>query len=339
MANRLSWWRRAFASAAVAAAAAVASGCGVQSPLDPHSEPARKIETLWWWMLAAAALVFLGALFLLVLAWRRRDTEGLPVLGTSERASTGLVVAFGIVIPLIALSALFAVANLSVARDTDAPERGSTKLTIEVTGHQWFWEVRYPGTAAVTANEIHIPARTRVNVVVRSADVVHSFWAPELNRKVDALPGHPNRMLLYADGPGRYRGQCAELCGVDHARMGLAVYADPPAEFRRWLDRQARPAAAPGTSAERVGQRVFLDSQCAGCHTIRGTEARGDIGPDLTHLQTRDTLGALTLPNTRAKLSAWVRDPQRFKPGNRMPVLDLSAEQHRAVVDYLESLR
>src|SRR5919109_3112616 len=194
MATRLSSWRRALASASAVAAALAASGCGVQSPLDPHSEPARRIETLWWWMLAAAAVVFIGALCLLVLAWRRRDTEGLPLLGTSERASTSLVVAFGIVIPLIALSVLFAVANLSVARDTDAPERGSTKLTIEVTGHQWFWEVRYPGTAAVTANEIHIPARTRVNVVVRSADVVHSLWAPELNRKVDALPGHRNRM-------------------------------------------------------------------------------------------------------------------------------------------------
>jgi cytochrome c oxidase subunit II len=234
---------------------------------------------------------------------------------------------------------LFVLANLSLARDTDAPERGTTKLTVEVTGHQWFWEVRYAGTDAVTANEIHIPARTRVNVVVRSADVIHSFWAPELNRKVDAVPGHPNRMLLYADEPGRYRGDCAELCGVDHSHMGLAVYVDPPSDFRRWLERQARPATAPSTSAERTGERVFLDSQCAGCHTIRGTGARGDIGPDLTHVQTRDTLAALTLPNTRAKLSAWVRDPQRFKPGNRMPVLNLSETEHRAVVDYLESLR
>ena len=339
MASRLSSWRRAVASASVVVAASVASGCGVQSPLDPHSEPARRIETLWWWMLAAATIVFLGALFLLLLAWRRRAIEGLPLLGTSERASTGLVVVFGIVIPLIALSVLFAVANLSVARDTDAPERGSTKLTIEVTGHQWFWEVRYPGTAAVTANEIHIPARTRVNVVVRSADVVHSFWAPQLNRKVDAVPGHPNRMLLYADSPGRYRGDCAELCGVDHAHMGLAVYADSPSEFRRWLDGQARPAASPGTPEARDGERVFRDSQCAGCHTIRGTAARGGIGPDLTHLRTRNTLAALTLPNTRSKLSAWVRDPQRFKPGNRMPVLDLTATEHRAVIDYLESLR
>jgi cytochrome c oxidase subunit II len=339
MAGRLRSWRRSWAVASLAAGATLLSGCGVQSPLDPQSEPARKIETLWWWMLAAAAVVFLGALFLLALAWWRRDTEGLPLLGKNERASTGLVIAFGIVIPLVTLCVLFAVANLSVARDTDAPEPGTTKLTIEVTGHQWFWEVRYPGTDAVTANEIHIPARTRVNVVVRSDDVVHSFWAPQLNRKVDAVPGRSNRLLLYADEPGRYRGDCAELCGAQHSRMGLAVYADPADRFRRWLADQARPVGGPAGAAQRAGQQVFLDSQCADCHTIRGTPARGDIGPDLTHLQSRQTIAALTLPNTRTNVSSWVRDPQAFKPGNRMPVLGLSASEHRALIDYLESLR
>ena len=337
MAGRL---RAARAASAFAWLGAILlSGCGAQSPLDPHSHPAREIDTLWWWMLGAAGIVFLGAVGLLALAWWRRDAPGLPLLGENERASTGLVVTFGIAVPLVALSVLFVVANLSVASDTDAPEPGSTRLTIEVTGHQWFWEVRYPGTAAVTANEIHIPARTRVKVVVRAADVIHSFWVPQLNRKVDALPGHPNRMLLYADRPGRYRGDCAELCGAQHSRMGLAVYADPPDRFRRWLAQQARPAAEPAGVAERAGQQVFLESQCAGCHTIRGTGARGEIGPDLTHLQSRDTIAALTLPNTRAKLSSWVRNPQAFKPGNRMPVLDLSGRDHRALIDYLESLR
>jgi cytochrome c oxidase subunit 2 len=290
-------------------------------------------------MLGAAAIVFLGAVALLALAWWRRGTEGLPLLGRNERASTALVVLFGIAIPLVSLSVLFAVSNLSVAGGTDAPERGSTELTVEVTGHQWFWEVRYPGTRAVTANEIHIPARTRVTVVVRTADVIHSFWAPQLNRKVDAVPGRANRLLLYADEPGRYRGDCAELCGAQHSRMGLAVYADSPAEFRRWLDRQASPAREPASSGERAGQRVFLDSQCADCHTIRGTPARGRIGPDLTHLQARETIAALTLPNTRRELSRWVRDPQAVKPANRMPALDLAPSEHEAVIDYLESLR
>lgn len=323
----------------LALGAVLLPGCGAQSPLDPHGPPARDISTLFWWMLAVSAVVILGALGLLAVAWWRRGTEGLPLLGRNERASTGLVIGFGVVIPLIALCVVFAVANLSVASNTDAPDRGTTSLTVEVIGHQWFWEVRYPGTDAVTANEIHIPARTRVNVVVRSADVIHSFWAPQLNRKVDAVPGRSNRLLLYADEPGRYRGDCAELCGIQHARMGLAVYADPPAEFRAWLADMSKPAPTPSTSTAMAGQRVFLTSQCADCHTIRGTPANGDIGPDLTHLQARATIAALTLPNTRADVSRWVRNPQAIKPGNKMPELRLPASEHESLVDYLEGLR
>jgi cytochrome c oxidase subunit 2 len=203
---------RYWSVALLALRAVLLSGCGAQSPLDPHGPPARDISTLFWWMLAVSAVVILGALGLLAVAWWRRGTEGLPLLGRNERASTGLVIGFGVVIPLISLCVVFAVANLSVASNTDAPRARTTSLTVEVIGHQWFWEVRYPGTDAVTANEIHIPARTRVNVVVRSADVIHSFWAPQLNRKVDAVPGRSNRLLLYADEPGRYRGDCSPTC-------------------------------------------------------------------------------------------------------------------------------
>jgi cytochrome c oxidase subunit 2 len=327
-------------AAAVAALGCVAlAGCGTQSPLDPKSEPARSIADLWWWMLAASAVVLVGALVLLAWSWQRRAIEGLPLFGKSERASVGLVVLFGIVIPIVSLVALFIVSNLVVIKKTDAPARASTEMTIEVIAHQWFWEIRYPGTTAVTANEIHIPARTRVNTVVRSADVIHSFWAPQLNRKVDAVPGHPNRILLYADEPGRYRGDCAELCGAQHSHMGLYVFADEPGDFRAWLDEQARPAAEPRTQAERAGREVFLTNQCAGCHTIRGTPAEGEIGPDLTHLKSRTTIAALTLPNRKGYLGGWILDPQHQKPGNKMPGLDLSPVDFRMVLDYLESLR
>jgi cytochrome c oxidase subunit 2 len=311
----------------------------VQSPLDPKSQPARDIATLWWWMLAVASVVFLGAVFLLLAAWFFRGREGIPVLGKSARLTTGLVVAFGMVIPLVILVTLFVVANLVVLKNTGAPKASTTSLTVEVIGHQWFWEVRYPGTGATTANEVHIPARARVTVVVRSADVIHSFWVPQLNRKVDALPGRSNRLLLYADEPGRYRGDCAELCGAQHSRMGLAVVADPPDKFRRWLANMQRPGRAPATSAQRRGQQVFLRNQCASCHTIRGTPARGEVGPDLTHIKTRSTLAALAIPNRRNSLTAWVRDPQRVKPGSRMPAIPLSGPELRDVVAYLESLR
>jgi cytochrome c oxidase subunit 2 len=323
-------------------AALVVSGCGSrQSTLDPQSTPAREIADLWWWMLAAAAFVLLGALTLLLVAWLRRHRPGLPVIGRlGERGYDGVVVTFGMFLPLVALVAVFVVANFSVASDTDAPDAGSTAMTVVVTGNQWFWDVRYPGTSgAVTANEIHLPARTRVNTVLRTDDVIHSFWMPQLNRKADMIPGHPNRILLYADHPGVYRGQCAEFCGLQHANMATTVVAEPPARFRAWLANMARPRQVPASAEQRRGERVFLSQRCSSCHTIRGTRADGTIGPDLTHLATRSTLAALTIPNTARWLSRWISDPQQIKPGTKMPALALSAAEVRSLVAYLRGLR
>jgi len=310
-----------------------------QSPLAPHSGPAHDISTLWWWMLGIAAVVFFGAVFLIVLSFIRRRREGLPILGQNEQATSGLVILFGIAIPVVVLVALFVIANLVVVPKTDAPKASSTQMTIDVVGHQWWWEVRYPGTAAVTANEIHIPTRTRVNVVGTTADVIHSFWVPELNRKIDLVPNHPNRVLLYSSKPGTYRGQCAEFCGVQHAHMSLAVIVDPPDQFRTWLANMARPAFPPATVAQRAGKQVFLTNACASCHTLRGTPARGVIGPDLTHMATRSTLAALTIPNQTNDLSQWLRDPQHVKPGNRMPGLNLSPAEFAELTAYLQGLR
>src|SRR4051794_17945932 len=178
------------------------TGCGKQSPLSPRSPTSHDIAVLWWWMLGIAAVVFFGAVALLVIGWFRRDRPGLPFIGENEKATTGLVVTFGIVIPVVVLVALFGVSDLWLVKKTGAPSRGSTAMTIRVIGHQWFWEVRYPGTRAVTANEIHIPAQTRVQVVATTADVIHSFWVPQLNRKIDMIPGRTNRVLLDADQPG-----------------------------------------------------------------------------------------------------------------------------------------
>jgi cytochrome c oxidase subunit II len=308
------------------------------SPLDPRSDPARHVATLWWWMLVVAGIVFVGAVLMLVAAWFLRGREGLPRFGDSQAITTGAVVLFGMAIPIVVLVTLFVVANLVVLKDTEAPRADTTSLTIEVTGHQWFWEVRYPGTTAVTANEIHIPARTRVNLVAKGADVIHSFWVPQLNRKIDTVPGHPNRLLLYADRPGTYRGQCAEFCGLQHAHMGTYVIAEPADRFRSWLANMERPRPQPAGAPERNGERVFLENQCASCHTIRGTSARGGVGPDLTHVATRRTLAALTIPNNGRFLTRWIADPQHVKPGNKMPAIELTAAERRDVVAYLESL-
>jgi len=261
------------------------------------------------------------------------------VFGKREGFNLGMVVTFGIAIPLVVLVSLFVVANFVVLPQTDAPAASTTQMTVQVLGKQWFWEVRYPSNGAVTANEIHIPVRTRVNVIATTADVIHSFWVPELNRKIDMIPGRPNRVLLYADRPGRYRGQCAEYCGTQHAHMSFYVFAEAPARFRAWLAAQARPRRAPASPARRQGERVFLSNQCESCHTMRGTPARGNVGPDLTHVGGRTTLASLTIPNTPRELAAWLTNPQRVKPGNRMPTLPLTAADRQALVAYLESLK
>jgi cytochrome c oxidase subunit 2 len=323
-----------------AACVLLVGGCGgEQSALSPHSHAAREIATLWWWMLAIAGVVLGGALALLALGWWKRRSAGIPIIGRREGAATGTVIAFGIAIPLLVNVGVFVVANFIVARATNAPAPSTTPMTIDVVGHQWFWEVRYPGTPAVTANEIHIPARVRVNTIATTADVIHSLWVPELNRKIDMIPGLRNRVLLESDTPGRYRGQCAEFCGLQHAHMGLYVYVDPPARFRAWLANERRDARPATGALQRRGQQAFMQQGCASCHTIRGTGAQGTIGPDLTHVASRSTLGALVIPNTPAELKAWIRDPQQIKPGDRMPALGLSEPDLAAVTAYLEQLR
>ncbi|HEX6700413.1 MAG TPA: cytochrome c oxidase subunit II [Gaiellaceae bacterium] len=316
------------------------AGCsGRQNVLDPHSHPERRIATLWWVMLTGAAIGFSVIVLFLFLGWVRRNRDRLP-FGGGERAAVTLVVTLGIAVPIVVLVALFVWADLFVIKSTAAPNPRKTKLTVEVIGHQWFWEVRYPGTKAVTANEIHIPVGTPVNLVGKSRDVIHSFWVPELNRKVDLIPGSTTRILLEADEPGIYRGQCAEYCGLQHAHMSMYVIADPPARFRSWLADQGRPARAPRPGAAVRGARLFNSADaCSGCHTIRGTNAHGNVGPDLTHVASRTTLAAATIPNRPGDLLEWISDPQHVKPGARMPALRLSDADFRAIATYLEGLR
>ncbi len=316
----------------------VLTGCGRENLLQPASPQEHKIATLFWVMMgvAWAGLAFIA--FLLVLGWLRRKRPQLPG-GGKERTATALVVSLGIAAPIVSLAALFTWSDVFVLKATSAPNPSSTSLTVEVIGHQWWWEVRYPGTTAVTANEIHIPVGARVNLVGRTADVIHSFWVPQLNRKIDLIPGRTNRIVLQADKPGRYRGQCYEYCGLQHAHMGMYVFADPPAKFRAWLANMEKDAPAPQTAVQKQGRDVFLNQACSGCHMIRGTPAHARVGPDLTHLATRTTIAALTLPNRAGYLGGWIADPQHSKPGARMPALTLSGGQLQALLAYLESLK
>jgi cytochrome c oxidase subunit II len=325
----------------LAAAPLLLVGCGdrTQNALAPESHQSRDIASLFWWMMAGAWIGLALVVALLLLAWIRRnrrgigsDTEGEK---PGERLGWFVVVGAGIVVPIVLLATLFVVSDLFVIKTTQAPAATATRRTVLVIGHQWWWEVRYPGTPVVTANEIHIPVRTPVRIEVRSDDVIHSFWVPQLNRKIDTLPGRTNAIELYADAAGRYRGECAEFCGLQHAHMGLYVFADPPAKFAAWLARESKPAAAAGAA----GQDVFLHT-CSSCHAIRGTSASGNVGPDLTHVASRTTIAGLTLPNDREHLRAWIHDSQQFKPGNRMPSFtQLPGSQLDAIVAYLERLK
>jgi len=328
---------------AIAAAAALAWPAAAwagddQNALHPASKQEHSISVLWWVMLAGCSIGFGVIVILLLLGWVRRNRDALP-FGGGDRAGTAIVVGLGVFLPIVILSTLFVWSDLYVIKTTEAPATSSTKLTVKVVGHQWFWEIRYPGTDVVTANEIHIPGRTRVDIEGTTADVIHSFWVPKLNRKADLIPGRVNRLLLDADRPGEYRGQCAEFCGQQHAHMAMDVFAEPPDAFRKWLDNEERPARRPTTPVAREGEQLFLSLPCSGCHMIRGTPADGAIGPDLTHVASRTTLAALTLPNDPTDLAHWIEDPQRYKPGSKMPGFELTDRQVAALVAYLDGLK
>jgi cytochrome c oxidase subunit 2 len=320
------------------------AGCGgSQSTLNPHSHPATDIANLFWVMMAVSFGGLALITGLLVFAWVRRGRRGVgsdtadPHPG--EKPSWFVVVGMGVVFPLMVVIALFIVGNWAIINVTQAPAVSSTAMTVNAVGHQWYWEFRYPGTKAVTADEMHIPVDTRVNLVATTADVIHSFWVPELNRKIDTIPGQQNRILLYANKAGTYRGDCAEFCGLQHAHMGMLVIAQPKAQFQAWLQQQAAPAVAPKTPLARRGEQIFLGGSCSSCHAIRGTPARGFVGPDLTHLASRTTLAGVTIPDTRSYLERWIVDSQHFKPGNEMPDFQLKGAQLKALVAYLEGLK
>jgi cytochrome c oxidase subunit 2 len=317
------------------------------SALNPASPQTRLVDRLWDAMYITSIIVFvLVVMALLWAAFRRRreqetaETPELTAEPSRERPlRTAVLLATGVSIAIIFA---FLVFDISVGREiTTNP--GKEALQIRVTGHQWWWEVQYrdslPQNWVTTANEIHIPVGRPVAFELRSADVIHSFWAPNLSPKRDQIPGDENSLWFQADSAGVYRGLCAEFCGHQHAKMGFLIIADPPAEFASWLTRQRDTAQTPTDSLTKRGQEIFLASSCVMCHAIAGTPAGSRIGPDLTHLASRQTIAAGTLPNTRGTLAGWILDPQAFKPGTKMPATQLRSEDLQALLSYLESLK
>lgn len=324
-------------------AALAAAGCaGAPSYMAPAGTNARAVAGLGWFLLAAGSVVIV-VVAALVLAGALRRGEGADD-GRVRRGGNGLrwVMVGGVIVPAVVLVVAFVLTVTTLAA-VERP-RGAGPV-IEVVGHRWWWEVRYaspdPSRVFSDANELHVPVGTPVRLRLESADVIHSFWVPQLGGKTDVIPGQRNESWIEASRPGVFWGQCAEYCGLQHAHMALRVVALPPAEYARWLAAARAPASAapPAEPLAARGKALFEGGTCAGCHTVRGTSAGGAIGPELTHVGSRLTLAAGTLPNTAPNLAAWIAHAQAVKPGNDMPTLALRPDEVRALVAYLESLK
>jgi cytochrome c oxidase subunit 2 len=316
----------------------------MHSLFNPASPQARAVASLWWWMAGVGGVIWLGVAALAIYAAVRgrgaRAADDLMHIPAESHRRIERVVTAGVVITVLIL-ACFLTYDFSVGRLlAQHPQRA---LTIDVTGHQWWWEVLYedpdPSKRIGTANEIHVPVGEPVQFKLRAADVIHSYWAPNLNGKRDLIPGYVSTLWFKADTAGVYRGQCAEFCGLQHAGMAFYIIAEPKVKFAAWLAAGSTPPDPPTDPALRYGMRVFMSSGCAVCHSIGGTEARATVGPDLTHLKSRSSIAAGMLSNTRANLTRWIQNPAAIKPGVRMPAVPFSAADREALVSYLETLK
>jgi cytochrome c oxidase subunit 2 len=331
---------------ALGAAVCFSSCGGIQNSVNPAGPHAQSLSRLWWLMFYVCTAVFVLVMIALAIAISKgtRKSDLNPILNppAEQYRSRRNAVLSAVTVTVIVLF-VFLLYSFSTGRSLTAELAQKNGLSIEVTAHQWWWEVRYNDVDAsnvfTTANEIHIPVGVPVTFTLRAGDVIHSFWVPNLGGKKDLIPGKVSTVWLQADKPGVYRGQCAEYCGLQHARMALWIVADPQDQFNAWRQNQTQTSVPPATDSQRHGQQVFLSSTCVMCHAINGTQAGSNIGPNLTHVASRNTIAAATLSNTRDHLAHWITDSQSFKPGNKMPQNNLSDQDLQAVVDYLENLK
>jgi cytochrome c oxidase subunit II len=324
--------------AAVLLLLAAAACAGNQSALDPAGPQAQSIASLMSWFFAVCAAVYVvvtGAL-LWALVRRRRAAGQLP-----ERP---LVIAVGTSVAVTAIVVIgLTIVSVAAGRGLEsAPD--DTSLDVDVIGQQWWWEFQYtddehPDRLVVSPNELHLPVGARVRIHARTRDVIHSFWVPNLRGKRDLIPGRDSETWIQADRPGLYRGQCAEFCGEQHAKMAFLVVSESMDTFQRWLSAQRATAADPATELTRRGRDVFMGGPCVMCHTIRGTEAGARNAPDLTHVASRRFIAAGTLPNTADNLARWILDAHAIKPGTLMPPNPLNENDLRAIVAYIGTLK
>ena len=322
-------------------ALAVGARASVTNIFKPLSTPAHAVYEISLLVLAICAGIFLvvgGLLAYTVIRFRQRPgddgREPAQVYGSNQIELAWTV------IPILIVSVLILVTARTIY-DVQGALRPANTLKVTVVGHQWWWEIRYPELGIVTANELHVPASAsrgshRTFLKLESADVAHSFWVPQLAGKTDLIPNRENEMWIEPRQPGTYVGNCAEFCGLQHARMLLRVIVHPPEDFEKWAAAQRQPPTA--DPRVRAGRNLFFATSCINCHSIGGSTATGTFGPDLTHLMSRETLGAGTVPNTAENLRAWVRDPQTLKVGALMPNMQLTDNELDPIVAYLLTL-
>jgi cytochrome c oxidase subunit 2 len=320
-----------------------------QSVLDPAGPGAASIRTLGTYFLALLSSIFLIVLVLAVLPLmrRHRGIEQEPLEGThrpsrpTERKLLAAVSVATIVTVLILFGLV--IVSVSAGKATARPPDRNHALAIELTGNQWWWYVRYANDDAsrivVTANEVHVPVGRPVMIRGTSNDVIHSFWVPNLQGKRDLIPSRVTTDWIQADRPGKFRGQCAEFCGLQHAHMALWVVAEPEDQFEEWMAHQLESSVMPAGEQEKRGQQVFLNSACVLCHAIQGTSAAAQVGPDLTHFGSRLMIATGALANNKGNLAGWIADPQNIKPGTRMATVPVKPEDMQPLIDYLESLQ
>jgi cytochrome c oxidase subunit II len=309
---------------------------------DPRSTPAESIMKVSYFVLAITAVIFVAVFSLLVYSivkFRSReadDRQEPPQVYGSNQIETAWTI-----IPVLIVMVLFLASARVIHSIQDAP-RPSTAVDVTVIGHQFWWEFRYPGLGVVTANEMHIPAskpsqETPTFMTLLSADTDHSFWIPQLNGKTELIPNHVNHMWIDPRETGLFWGQCAEYCGVQHAKMLLRVYVDSPDDFAAWVLAQKKPAVQDPTVA--TGRKVFETTACVNCHAIAGTNGTGRFGPDLTHIMSRRTIASGAADNTPENMKLWIQDPDAIKPGSLMPAMKLSDADLDALVRYIETLQ
>lgn len=308
------------------------------SILDPRGPAAENIAELWWIMFALGTAIFLLVTGLMFFGILGRHSDHVD-----DQQGQRWIVIGGIVMPSVVLVIVFGFtirSSLLTANEAD-----NTSFAIEVIGRRWWWEVNYPDHGVITANEIHIPLGVPVELKLKSGDVIHSFWVPQLNGKMDLIPGRENTLIIQADETGIYRGECAEFCGLQHARMQFMMIVQETEDFEQWIADQLQPATEADGALIQTGQEVFITAGCVYCHTVRGLDSGDvdrsdvDLGPDLTHLASRSTIAAGILENNRGNLGGWIADPHGIKPGVLMPATQLSGEDLQALLAYLETLQ